>query len=98
MMERKTLSSIGGEIVAAIGVKKKLVKHKRGKGEGRRCAVCSAWELLPYLHQVSDWRLERGWIGTKLGKFVSHFKHFNLVDLYKDWLNRAPDLSGGLST
>ncbi len=53
--------------------------------------------LLPDLHQVSDWRLKRGWISTKLGEFVPHFKHFNLISLCEDWLSRAPDLSGGLS-
>jgi hypothetical protein len=53
--------------------------------------------LLPDLHQVSDWRLKRGWIGTKLGEFVPHFEHFNLISLCEDWLSRAPDLSGGLS-
>jgi hypothetical protein len=37
-------------------------------------------------------------LAPNLGDFVPHFEDFNLISLCEDWFNRAPDLSGDLST
>lgn len=37
-------------------------------------------------------------LAPNLGDFVPHFEHINLISLCEDWINRAPDLSGDLST
>jgi hypothetical protein len=77
-------------------IEKKLAKHKGGRREWRRrVVICSAWWLLPNLHQVR--RLKRDWIGTKLGEFVPHFDHFNLISLCENRLRRALDLSSSFS-
>ncbi len=94
VVTRKTLASIGGEAAAAIEGEETTNKTQERRGEERRrSAACSTWELLPDIHQVSDWRLKRGWIGTKFGELVPHFEHFNLVSLYEDLIRPDQDYS-----
>ena len=51
----------------------------------------------PVIFQAGDWRIKRGWIGTKVGELVPHLEYFDLLSWFEDWLSRALDFRVVLS-